>query len=139
MAAFLPALAKGYVGNKIKNYATSKIENAVGLPPDSLALATDPAGFAKNVHKDVAKDYGKQSFFGRNESPVEDRTPTPAGNIGSAPSIEDMEYEGDYEQAGMRRGGKVKSKPSFKQVKSSSASRRGDGIAQRGKTKGRMR
>ena len=139
MAAFLPALAKGYVGNKIKNYATSKIENAVGLPPDSLALATDPAGFAKNVLKDVAKDYGKQSFFGRNEIPVEDRTPTPAGNIGSAPSIEDMEYEGDYEQAGMRRGGQVKSKPSFKQVKSSSASRRGDGIAQRGKTKGRMR
>jgi hypothetical protein len=137
MAAFLPALAKGYVGNKIKNYATSKIENAVGLPPDSLALATNPAGFAKNVLKDVAKDYGKQAFFGRNEIPVEDRSPTPIGNMGSETPIEDMEYEGDYEQSGMRRGGKVKRKPTFKQAKSSSASRRGDGIAQRGKTKGR--
>jgi hypothetical protein len=137
MAAFIPALVKGYLGNQIKNYATSKFENAVGLPKDSLALATNPAGFAKNIVKDVAKDYGKQAFFGRNEIPVEDRTPSPAGDIGSAPSIEDMEYEGDYEQAGMRRGGKVKSKPSFKPVKSSSASRRGDGIAQRGKTKGK--
>jgi len=36
-----------------------------------------------------------------------------------------MEYEGDY-----KRGGKVK-------AKASKASRRGDGIAQRGKTKGR--
>jgi hypothetical protein len=137
MAAFLLPFAKAYLGNQIKNYATSKFENAVGLPKDSLALATNPAGFAKNIVKDVAKDYGKQAFFGRNEIPVEDRTPSPAGDIGSAPSIEDMEYEGDYEQAGMKRGGKVKSKPSFKPVKSSSASRRGDGIAQRGKTKGK--
>jgi hypothetical protein len=134
MAAFLPALAKGYLGNQIKNYATSKIENAVGLPKDSLALATNPAGFAKNIMKDVAKDYGKQAFLGRNEIPVEDRSPSPAGDIGSAPSIEDMEYEGDYEQAGMRRGGKVKSKVKSKVSKASS---RGDGIAQRGKTKGR--
>ena len=134
MAAFIPALAKGYLGNQIKNYATSKLENAVGLPKDSLALAANPAGFAKNIVKDVAKDYGKQAFFGRNEIPVEDRTPSPAGDIGSAPSIEDMEYEGDYEQAGMRRGGKVKSKV---QSKVSKASSRGDGIAQRGKTKGR--
>jgi hypothetical protein len=43
-----------------------------------------------------------------------------------------MEYEGDY-----KRGGKVKSKSTFKQPKASPASRRGDGIAQRGKTKGR--
>ena len=134
MAAFLLPFAKGYLGNQIKNYATSKLENAVGLPKDSLALATNPAGFAKNIIKDVAKDYGKQTFFGRNEIPVEDRTPSPAGDIGSAPSIEDMEYEGDYEQAGMRRGGKVKSKVKSKVSKASS---RGDGIAQRGKTKGR--
>tara|TARA_R110000822_G_scaffold174978_1_gene314565 strand:+ start:26 stop:436 length:411 start_codon:yes stop_codon:yes gene_type:complete len=134
MAAFLPALAKGYLGNQIKNYATSKFENAVGLPKDSIALATNPVGFAGKVIKDVAKDYGKQAFFGRNEIPVEDRTPSPAGDIGSAPSIEDMEYEGDYEQAGMRRGGKVKSKVKSKVSKASS---RGDGIAQRGKTKGR--
>lgn len=137
MAAFLVPLAQAYLGNQIKNYATSKFENAVGLPKDSLALATNPAGFAKNIVKDVAKDYGKQAFFGRNEIPVEDRTPSPAGDIGSAPSIEDMEYEGDYEQSGMKRGGKVKRKPSFKQSKSSSTSRRGDGIAQRGKTKGK--
>ena len=138
MAAFLVPLAKGYLGNQIKNYATSKFENAVGLPKDSLALATNPAGFAKNIVKDVAKDYGKQAFFGRNEIPVEDRTPSPAGDIGSAPSIEDMEYEGDYEQAGMRRGGKVKAKTkSSSKPKMSTASRRGDGIAQRGKTKGK--
>ena len=134
MAAPLVALAKGYLGNQIKNYATSKLENAVGLPKDSLALATNPTGFAKNIIKDAAKDYGKQAFFGRNEVPVEDRSPSPAGDIGSAPSIEDMEYEGDYEQSGMRRGGKVKSKVKSKVSKASS---RGDGIAQRGKTKGR--
>jgi hypothetical protein len=39
---------------------------------------------------------------------------------------------------GMRRGGMVKRMASGGSVKSSSASRRGDGIAQRGKTRGRM-
>lgn len=139
MAAFIPALAKAYLGNKARSYATSQLENAVGLPKDSLALATNPAGFAKNIVKDVAKDYGKQAFFGRNEVPVEDRSPSPAGDIGSAPSIENMEYEGDYEEAGMKRGGKVKAKTkSSSKPKMSTTSRRGDGIAQRGKTRGRM-
>jgi hypothetical protein len=139
MAAFIPALAKAYLGNKARSYATSQLENAVGLPKDSLALATNPTGFAKNIVKDVAKDYGKQAFFGRNEVPVEDLTPSPAGDIGSAPSIENMEYEGDYEEAGMKRGGKVKAKTkSSSKPKMSTASRRGDGIAQRGKTRGRM-
>ena len=134
MAGFLVPAAKAWLGNEIKNYATSKLENAVGLPKDSIALATNPVGFAGKVIKDVAKDYGKQAFLGRNEIPVEDRSPSPAGDIGSAPSIEDLEWEGDYEQAGMRRGGKVKSKVKSKVSKASS---RGDGIAQRGKTKGR--
>jgi len=139
MAAFIPALAKAYLGNKARSYATSQLENAVGLPKDSLALATNPTGFAKNIVKDVAKDYGKQAFFGRNEVPVEDLTPSPVGDIGSAPSIENMEYEGDYEEAGMKRGGKVKAKTkSSSKPKMSTASRRGDGIAQRGKTRGRM-
>jgi hypothetical protein len=135
MAGPLLGLAKAYLGNQARNYATSQIENAAGLPKDSIALATNPVGFAGKVIKDVAKDYGKQGFFGRNDIPVEDRSPTPAGSLGGSETpIEDLEWEGDYQQSGMKRGGNVKSKVKSKVSKASS---RGDGIAQRGKTKGR--
>jgi hypothetical protein len=42
------------------------------------------------------------------------------------------------ERSGMKKGGAVKKMAGGGSVKTSSASRRGDGIAQRGKTKGRM-
>jgi hypothetical protein len=57
-----------------------------------------------------------------------------AGGSGKEERLDAMEYEGDY-----KRGGKVKKMASGGMTsKASPASRRGDGIAQRGKTKGRM-
>jgi hypothetical protein len=52
----------------------------------------------------------------------------------SAPALQGLGGLG----AGMKKGGKVKAKAYAKGGTVSSASKRGDGIAQRGKTKGRM-
>jgi hypothetical protein len=127
MVAPLLALGKAYAVNKAKNYATSKIEDALGLPKDTIGAVTNPVGFAKNIVKDVAKDYAKNEFLGRDEIPEEDRSFRSTGDnkLQELETTENMEYEGDY-----KRGGKVKSK-------ANKTSRRGDGIAQRGKTKGR--
>ena len=122
VAPLLMALGKSYVTNKAKDYLASQAEQALNLPKDSVGLATNPVGFAKNIVKDVAKEYAKNEVLGRNEIPEEDRS-IPSG--GKEDFMDSMEYEGDY-----KRGGKVK-------AKASTASRRGDGIAQRGKTKGR--
>jgi hypothetical protein len=111
-----------------KDYLISKAEEAMGVPKDTISVATDPKGFVGNVLKDTAKDYFKE----KGEIPEEDRSFTPTGG-NKLQELEAMEYEGDY-----KRGGKVKAKPVAKS-KVSTASRRGDGIAQRGKTRGRMR
>jgi len=124
VAPLLMALGKSYVTNKAKDYLASQAEQALNLPKDSVGLATNPAGFAKNIVKDVAKEYAKNEVLGRDEIPEEDRSFTSTGG-NKLQELDAMEYEGDY-----KRGGKVKSK-------ASTASRRGDGIAQRGKTKGR--
>jgi hypothetical protein len=124
MVAPLVGLAKAYALNEAKNYATSKAEEALGLPKDSIALATNPMGFAKNIVKDVAKDYAKNEFLGRDAIPEEDRSFSSSGGGGSQPYTDDELTSG---RAAYKRGGKVKN----------TASRRGDGIAQRGKTKGR--
>jgi hypothetical protein len=118
-----------------KNYVASKAESAMGLPSGSIGLATDPSGFARNLAKDVSKDYIKNSFVEREPIPVEDLEPSPVGNLPEIGNIEDIEWEGEY-----KRGGKVKAKAPAKtsKPKISTASRRGDGIAQRGKTRGRM-
>ena len=120
VAPLFMALGKSYVTNKAKDYLASQAEQALNLPKDSVGLATNPVGFAKNIAKDVAKEYAKNEVLGRDEIPEEDRS-IPSG--GKEDFMDSMEYEGDY-----KRGGKVKA---------STASRRGDGIAQRGKTKGR--
>ena len=123
MVAPLIGLAKAYALNEAKNYATSKAEEALGLPKDSIALATNPMGFAKNIVKDVAKDYAKNEFLGRDSIPEEDRSFSSSGGGGKT-------YTDDELTSGTsayKRGGKVKN----------TASRRGDGIAQRGKTRGR--
>ena len=140
MVAPLIGLAKAYAINKAKDYATSQAETALGLPKDSIGAATNPVGFAKNIAKDIAKGYAKDAILGREEIPEEDRSrfDTSDSNFRDY----DMSSMGGGGKSGfdemgqatmaMKRGGKVKTV-----AKSSSASRRGDGIAQRGKTKGR--
>jgi hypothetical protein len=123
MVAPLVALAKAYAINQAKDFASAKAEEALGLPKDSIALATNPMGFAKNIVKDVAKDYAKNEFLGRDAIPEEDRSFSSSGGGGKT-YIDDELTSG---RAAYKRGGKVKN----------TASRRGDGIAQRGKTKGR--
>jgi len=113
-----------------KDYLASKAEEAMGVPKDTISAATDLKGFVGGVLKDTAKDYFKE----KGEIPEEDRSFSSSGGGGNKlQELEAMEYEGDY-----KRGGKVKAKPVAKS-KVSTASRRGDGIAQRGKTRGRMR
>ena len=131
MGAPLFALAKGYAANKAKDYLASKAEEVLGVPKDSIALATNPTGFAKNIAKDIVQGYAKGEAFGRPEIPEEDRSfSSSSGGGGGKPRFDE---EGMSVEA-FKRGGKVK--PTEKS-KASSASRRGDGIAQRGKTKGR--
>ena len=118
-----------------KNYLTSKLEEAIGVPKDTISAATDLKGFAGNVLKDTAKDY----FKDKGEIPVEDLSrpdPSDSGfrdydtaSMGGGKSYFDEE---GMSTSAMKRGGKVKSA-----AKSNTASRRGDGIAQRGKTRGR--
>ena len=119
-----------------KNYLTSKLEEAIGVPKDTIAAATDLKGFAGNVLKDTAKDY----FKDKGEIPEEDRS------FASSDS-DSRDYAGSSMGGGkrsfddegistseMKRGGKVKSAAKYTIIK---ASRRVDGIAQRGKTRGR--
>jgi len=128
MVAPLLAMAKAYAVNKAKDAATSKAEEMLGLPKDSIGLATNPVGFAKGVVKDVAKNYVKDSFMGRDEIPEEDRS------FSSSNAKQELESYADSDLDAFKRGGKVKSAA---KSKVGSASRRGDGIAQRGKTRGR--
>ena len=103
-------------------------------------VSTDPKGFVSNVVKDTAKDYFKEKV----EIPEEDRSFSSSDGGGKG-FERDFEYGGgggkpQFDEAGMsmtamKRGGKVKSAP---KSKVSTASSRGDGIAQRGKTKGRL-
>jgi hypothetical protein len=114
-----------------KDFLTTKIETALNLPKDSVAAATDPKGFLGNVIKDVAKEKIVESMGERREVPEEDRSFSSSGGGGSSAYTDDELTSG---RAAYKRGGKVKSAP---KSKASTASRRGDGIAQRGKTKGR--
>jgi hypothetical protein len=108
-----------------KNYLVGKAEEAMGVPKDTISVATDPKGFVGNVLKDTAKDYFKE----KEEIPEEDRSFL-SNNTKS--ELSDTYADNDIEA--FKRGGKVKSAA---KSKVSTASRRGDGIAQRGKTKGR--
>ena len=120
-----------------KDYLTSKLEEAIGVPKDTIGAVTDPKGFLAGLAKDTAKDYLKE----RGEIPEEDRSrpdPSDSGfrdydtaSMGGGKSFFD---EQGMSTSAMKRGGKVKSAP---KSKASTASRRGDGIAQRGKTRGR--
>jgi hypothetical protein len=108
-----------------KNYLTSKLEEAIGVPKDTISAATDLKGFAGNVLKDTAKDY----FKDKGEIPVEDRS---FASNDTKSALSDTYADNDLDA--FKRGGKVKSAA---KSKTSTASRRGDGIAQRGKTRGK--
>lgn len=108
------------------NYFGPKINEAIGAAPGTAEAAVNPKGFAKNLAKEVARDY----MSDRGEIPEEDRSfPSTGGNDKVAFNT----YAEDDLNA-FKRGGKIKSAA---KSKVSSASRRGDGIAQRGKTRGR--
>ena len=110
-----------------KNYLAGKLEEALNLPKDSVSAATDPKGFVAGLAKDTAKGY----FQDRGEIPEEDRSFSSSN--GGYDKLALSTYADDDINA-FKRGGKVKSAT---KSKANTASRRGDGIAQRGKTKGR--
>lgn len=84
-----------------------------------------------NTQQDAYSDYMKQMNAAGNKPPVGANST----QVSSAPpAFKSLGGIG----AGMKKGGKVKAKAYAKGGTVSSASKRGDGIAQRGKTKGRM-
>ena len=106
------------VGYAVKEFAPP-VERAVGAAPGTVEAAVDPKGFARNLAKEVGKDY----LSDRGEIPVEDRSFSSSGGGGGKPRFD----EESLSVEAFKRGGKVKAKPA----------RRIDGIAQRGKTRGR--
>ena len=109
------------------SYLTGKAEEALGVPKDTISAVADPKGFLAGLAKDTAKGY----FQERGEIPVEDRSFSSSSDNGGYDKLALSTYADDDINA-FKRGGKVKSA-----AKSNTASRRGDGIAQRGKTRGR--
>ena len=112
------------IGSAI-DYFGPKVNEALGAAPGTAEAVINPKGFAKNLAKEVGRDYMSE----RGEIPVEDRSFL-SNDTKSAMS----DTYADENLNAFKRGGKVKSAAKFKM---NTASRRGDGIAQRGKTKGR--
>ncbi len=112
-----------------KSYLANKLEEALNLPKDTVSAVTDPKGFVAGLAKDTARGY----FQDRGEIPVEDRSFSSSSDNGGYDKLAFSTYADDDINA-FKRGGKVKSAT---KSKANTASRRGDGIAQRGKTKGR--
>jgi len=112
------------IGSAI-DYFGPKVNEALGAAPGTAEAVINPKGFAKNLAKEIGRDY----ISDRGEIPVEDRSFS-SNDIKSAMS----DTYADEDLNAYKRGGKVKSAA---KSKANTASRRGDGIAQRGKTKGR--
>jgi hypothetical protein len=110
-----------------KSYLANKLEEALNLPKDTVSAVADPKGFVAGLAKDTARGY----FQDRGEIPVEDRSFSSSN--GGYDKLALSTYADDDINA-FKRGGKVKSAT---KSKANTASRRGDGIAQRGKTRGR--
>lgn len=110
-----------------KSYLANKLEEALNLPKDTVSAVADPKGFVAGLAKDTARDY----FQDRGEIPEEDRSFSSSN--GGYDKLALSTYADDDINA-FKRGGKVKSAT---KSKANTASRRGDGIAQRGRTKGR--
>jgi hypothetical protein len=96
-----------------------RVNDALGVAPGTVQAVANPKGFLKDLAKDVGKDYLRE----RSDIPEEDRSFSSSGG-GSKVNTDEELTAGT---SAFKRGGKVKN----------TASRRGDGIAQRGKTKGR--
>ena len=111
---------KGFMLGQLK----SGVDSALGVTPGTTNMITNPKGALLDAGKSYLKNK-VQDAYNADDSSMN------AADSG-APDMQE-----DISATAFKRGGKVKSKPSFKPVKSSSASRRGDGIAQRGKTKGK--
>ena len=111
----LPAVAAGL----LKGYVADQAMNKLGVPQDvqtGIRALSNPKGFIKDKIKEAVKE--KVGIGGKEtEQPLD------------ADSFPDEYPSGDGTSENYKRGGKVKR---------SSASKRGDGIAQRGKTRGRM-
>jgi hypothetical protein len=116
---------KGFMIDKLKG----AVDEVAGVAPGTTNLATNLVTNPKGVLIDTARNYAQERF----NDAISDR-PAARDFIPFESSDDSgMSFgEGEY-----KRGGQVKRKSAFKQPKASSASRRGDGIAQRGKTKGR--
>ena len=112
-----------------KSYLANKLEEALNLPKDTVSAVSDPKGFVAGLAKDTAKGY----FQDKGEIPVEDRSFSSSSDNGGYDKVALNTYADDDINA-FKRGGKVKSAT---KSKANTASRRGDGIAQRGRTKGR--
>jgi hypothetical protein len=110
---------QGFLLGKLKG----AVDDATGVMPGTTNLLTNPKGALLDAGRNYVKDK-VQEAYNADDSPM--------SAVDSYDSPEMTFGEGEY-----KRGGKVKSKSTFKPQKASSASRRGDGIAQRGKTKGR--
>ena len=105
--------------NDFKQQAGNAFTNATGIPYQVL----DTKGFVKDKLMEAVRNApsvpGGGEEGGRGEG----------SSVGQDFNLRRRSFDDDD---GFKRGGKVKSKP-----KVSSASKRADGIAQRGKTKGR--
>jgi len=112
------------IGSAI-DYFGPKVNEALGAAPGTAEAVINPKGFAKNIAKEVGKEY----LSDRGEIPVEDRS---FSSNDTKSALSDTYADSDV--GAFKRGGKVKSKA---KSKVNTASRRGDGIAQRGKTRGR--
>jgi hypothetical protein len=113
-----------------KNFMLDKLKGAVdtslGVTPGTTNMVTNPKGALMDTAKNYVKDKVREAYDADDSS----MTATDSGSP-------DMQQ--DISATAYKRGGKVKSKSSYQSTsKMSSASRRGDGIAQRGKTKGRL-
>ena len=113
------------IGKKLVN------ESGLGDVVDKAATSGDRVTLTKDAEERIAKGDLDKKPVKRSVT----KTTVSAEPTKSEPT---SDYEGDegYTTLNMKRGGKVKH---HAKVVKSSASRRADGIAQRGHTKGRMR
>jgi hypothetical protein len=114
------------------DYQNGRVNERTYGVADARELETEANTPARGLIPTVAKrELLQRSDAGEFAAPGYGDLGQFAGGMGSNKEnrMDTMEYEGDY-----KRGGKVKKMASGGMT----ASRRGDGIAQRGKTKGKM-
>jgi hypothetical protein len=117
--------------------------------PDGRLIAKDMYDFKDDLVKEAGvrptSDYEKMSTLGKIGTLAADTVLPWKGGVSTLPSRIGSAFIGkdgrpvniDLGKADFKKGGKVKAK-SIAKPKTSKASSRGDGIAQRGKTKGRF-